>query len=227
MAVIPNKCNLIINRSRNNKPLLINLKNIAINIPNDTIIVTPRDPNPIFDPLYTGVTGTLDPGTITVINFGDPTVNPVTGGGTTGVITPVLTSGYVDIKTGIDPCNQPIILGRMINTVTTTGTTDTFAPYFNAVSSNVFDLSNITGYTANVVYKNAVVKPGYTIYFKDVYGNSNSGGQIEIAGYGFSGNPLAYGKLVGRLGVCRVYRRYLSDREIKINFGVEKNRFGY
>lgn len=57
--------------------------------------------------------------------------------------------------------------------------------------------------------------------------NSNSGGQIEIAGYGSFGNPLAYGKLVGRLGVCRVYRKYLSNPEININFGVEKNRFGY
>jgi len=149
---------------------------MAINIPNYTIIVTPIDPNPISDPVYTGVTGTLDPGTITVINFGDPKVNPVTGGGTTGFITPVLTTGGYYL----DPCNQPIILGRMINRVTTTGTTDTIAPYFDAVSSNVFDLSNVTGYTANVVHKNAVVKPGYTIYFKDVYGNLNNGGPVLL-----------------------------------------------
>ena len=186
---------------------------MAINIPNDTIIVTPRDPNPIVDPVYTGVTGTLDPGTITVINFGDPTVNPLTGGGTTGVITPVLTTGQA-VNIGIlDPCNQPIILGRMINTVTTTGTTDTFAPYFNAVSSNVFDLSNITGYTANVVYKNAVVKPGYTIYFKDVYGNLNNGGPVLLP----NSVDIITGATVYVNGVSIMNQDY---RPFKVKYGI-------
>lgn len=152
---------------------------MAINIPNDAIIMTPRDPIFPIDPVYTGVTGTLDPGTITVMTFGDPLVNANTGGGTTGVLTPVLTSGYVDIKTGIDPCTQKF-LGRMINTVTPTGVTDTIAPYFQAVSSNIFDLSNITGQTPTIVNKNAVIKPGYTIYFKDVNGNLNNGGPVLL-----------------------------------------------
>jgi hypothetical protein len=78
-------------------------------------------------------------------------------------------------------------------------------------------------YYLNIYFNGVKIKAMQQILMS----NSNSGGQIEIAGYGSSGNPLVYGKLVGRLGVCRVYRKYLSDREIKINFGVEKNRFGY
>ena len=81
---------------------------------------------------------------------------------------------------------------------------------------------------ANTYYLNIYLNGVKIIVSQEIQmSNFNSGGQIEIAGYGFTGNPLAYGKLVGRLGVCRVYRRYLSDLQIKINFGVEKNRFGY
>lgn len=156
---------------------------MAINIidPNPIVTIWPAKPK---DPIYTGVTYTIDTGTVTVVDFGKSVVDPNTGSGLSGVITPpLLTDTTVTFQSGADPCLELVLGGKMIYKVTTTGVTNTLASYYDGVSSNIYALNNITGHTMTgitTVNKNSVLQPGYTIYFKDVYGNLNNGGPVLL-----------------------------------------------
>lgn len=99
--------------------------------------------------------------------------------------------------------------------------------YHIVVVGNNLNVSNI--------YINGELVGGYNdIYLFNIVTTYSN--YIEIGGYGWKpnggapestsfGDPTSYGKLLGKLGVCRVYKRMLEDDDILINYAYDYARY--